>query len=286
MSPPLLPRRGACALALALLCAAPLLAPAAARADALENQIRQESLLRRYSSAEAEERYQNYRRDNDAAREALGSGLTNLSSRLAARAREQMREAEASRDLWQDLWFKVDIGKPVKVRNARDGKLMAEMLLTNHDHSWRAAKLLVEHMLWLHEDSPLVFPQPQELEAARLLRLKTYGLATRHAWAVNMLGKLYLAGVGVPRDEEEALRLFLACPSQGLVSSFQGNSAEDMSAVNASCLLNAATIYEKGWGVMADAGKAAELRDRAAALYNQGHDTRYSAADLVARIQP
>lgn len=89
----------------------------------------------------------------------------------------------------------------------------------------------------------------------------------------------------MPRYEEEALRLFLACPGQGLVSSVKGNSADDMSAVNASCLLNAATIYEKGWGVLADAGKAGELRDRAAALYNQGHDTRHTAADLVAWIQ-
>lgn len=264
--------------------------PVPALADTLENQIRQESLLRRYSSSEAQSRYENYRRDNDAANKALGAGLTNLTGRLFQRSQEAMKEAERNRDLWEDMWFKVDIGKPVVVRNAKEGKIMAEMLQTNHLHSWRAAKLLAEHALWLHADSPLVFAQPQEAEVAAMLRRKAYGLETRQFWAANMLGKMYLAGVGVPRDEEEALRLFTQCASIDMGPQFgqasQSNSAEKIGTVHAQCLLNAASIYENGWGVLPDAKKAAELRDKAASAYNKANGTGWNGTELTARLQP
>lgn len=277
-------------IALSLLLTAGSLAPALpAYADTLENQIRKESLLRRYSSSEAASRYDNYRRDNDAAQKALGAGLTNLTGRLFQRSQEAIKEAERNRDQWEDMWFKVDIGKKqVVVRNAKEGRLMAEMLQTNHLHSWRAAKLLAEHALWLHDDSPLVFAQPQEAEVAAMLRRKAYGLETRQVWAINMLGKMYLAGMGVPRDEEEALRIFTECATADTDPSFRGNnnSAENVGTVHAQCLLNAASIYENGWGVLPNPQKAAELRNQAADAYNKTNSTGWNAAELMARLQP
>lgn len=261
-----------------------------ALADALENQIRKESLLRRYSSSEAESRYENYRRSNEAATQALGAGLSNLTGRLFQRSQEAMKEAERNRDLWEDMWFTVDSGKPVVVRNAKEGRIMAEMLQTNHLHSWRAAKLLAEHALWLHADSPLVFAQPQEAEVAAMLRRKAYGLEARQFWAINMLGKMYLAGVGVPRDEEEALRLFTECASIDMGPQFgqvrNSNSAEKIGTVHAQCLLNAASIHENGWGVLPDKQKAAELRDQAATAYNKTNSTGWNGTELVGRLVP
>lgn len=289
LSPPLLCAHRPFLLSL-LLAASTLLTAKPAQADALENQIRKESLLRRYSSSEAESRYENYRRNNAAATQALGTGLTNLTGRLFQRSQEVIKEAERNRDLWEDMWFTVDSGKPVVVRNAEEGRIMAEMLQTNHLHSWRAAKLLAEHALWLHADSPLVFAQPQEAEVAAMLRRKAYGLEARQFWAINMLGKMYLAGVGVPRDEEEALRLFTECASIDMGPQFgqvrNSNSAEKIGTVHAQCLLNAASIHENGWGVLPDQQKAAELRNQAATAYNKTNSTGWNAAELIARLQP
>ncbi len=283
---PLLSRAGCPALLSVLLTAGLLFPTAPAHADSLENQIRQESLLRRYSSSEAASRYENYRRDNDAASKALGDGLTNLTSRLARGSMEAYREAERSRDQWEDMWFAVHSSKPMKARNAKEGRLMAAMLRTNQEHSWLAAKLMVEHMLWLHEDSPLVFEKPLEQEAAMLLRYKSHGLARRQAWSANMLGKMYLAGVGVPRDEEEALRIFMTCGWSENNTDPGLSRAEDPSAVQAQCLLNAATIHEQGWGVLPDAQQAAALREQAAAAYNKDHKYTVSAASVAAEVKP
>lgn len=269
-----------------VLVASTLLPTVPACADALENQIRQESLLRRYSSSEAASRYENYRRDNNAATQALGDGLTNLTSRLAQRSMEAYREAERSSDQWESMWFAVHSSRPVKATNAKEGRLMAEMLRANQEHSWLAAKLMVEHMLWLHEDSPLVFEKPLEEEAAMLLRNKSHGLARRQAWSANMLGKMYLAGAGVPRDEEEALRIFMTCGKAERNTDPGLSRAEDPSAVQAQCLLNAATIHEQGWGVLPDAQQAAALREQAAEAYNKDHKYTVSAASVAAEVKP
>lgn len=260
-----------------------------AHADTTENQIRKESLLRRYSSSEAASRYESYRSSSNAANQAIGGGLTNLTGRLFQRSQEAMKEAERNRDQWEDMWFKVDIGKKqVVVSNAKEGRIMAEMLQTNHLHSWRAAKLLAEHGLWLHDDSSLVFSQPQEAEVAAMLRRKAYGLETRQVWAINMLGKMYLTGVGVPRDEQEALRIFEACATAETDPKFRGNnnSAENVGTVRAQCLLNAASIYENGWGVLPDPKKASEMRNQAATAYNKTNSTGWNGAELLSRLQP
>lgn len=153
-------------------------------------------------------------------------------------------------------WQAVIAGEDVTVTGDSDRQLLLTLLQQRSAQGqWQATQRLAELMLGLRADAAAVFPVAQDAEAATLLRRKAYGLDGREAWAVELLGRLYLAGRGVPRDEEEAWRLFSQCAGTP-----EGAAGEDLDAVRRLCQARQALLLERGWGTAADAKKAAALR--------------------------
>lgn len=268
----------------------PLLFAPAAHADRAGDLMLQEALLRQYSTAEAEQRYEAYRKNPDAATQALGSGMSNLVGRMYQRGQERVAAANAVQETRERFWQAVLDGKDIHIRNADDRRLLVQLLEgKSNEGYWPATQRLVEYALWLRPESEAVFEQPMEPQAAYLLRRAAYGSEGNYEyWASGMLAKLYLVGRGVPRDEEEALRLFTLC-AQG-VGQIQSSGArgglEDKAAIRARCGFNAARIWEKGWGVDADPAQADKLRQDATAFYNKIKSSQLSVAQVEETIRP
>lgn len=268
----------------------PLLFAPAAHADRAGDLMLQEALLRQYSTAEAEQRYEAYRKNPDAATQALGSGMSNLVGRMYQRSQERVAAANAEQETRELFWQAVLAGKDIRLSSANERRTLIQVLEgKSNEGYWPATQRLVEYALWLRPGSDAVFEQPMEPQAAYLLRRATYGTEGHYEyWATGMLAKLYLVGRGVPRDEEEALRLFTLC-AHG-VGQVQYEDArgglEDKPAIRARCGFNAARIWEKGWGVDADKSKADKLRQDATAHYNKMNKTQLSVAQVEETIQP
>lgn len=267
-----------------------LFAPAA-HADRAGDLMLQEALLRQYSTAEAEQRYEAYRKNPDAATQALGSGMSNLVGRMYQRSQERVAAAAAVQETRDRFWQAVLDGKDIYIRNADDRRLLVQLLEgKSNEGYWPATQRLVEYALWLRPGSEAVFEQPMEPQAAYLLRRAAYGTEGHYEyWASGLLAKLYLVGRGVPRDEEEALRLFTYCAQGvGLVPASETASGglEDTPAIRARCGFNAARIWEKGWGVDPDKAKAEKLRQDATATYNKFKKTQLSVAQVEETIRP
>ena len=266
-----------------------LFAPAA-HADRAGDLMLQEALLRQYSTAEAEQRYEAYRKNPDAATQALGSGMSNLVGRMYQRSQERVAAAAAVQETRDRFWQAVLDGKDIQLRNGDDRRLLVQLLEgKSNEGYWPATQRLVEYALWLRPGSEAVFEQPMEPQAAYLLRRAAYGTEGHYEyWASGLLAKLYLVGRGVPRDEEEALRLFTRC-AEGigqLSSSGLQGGLEDRPAIRARCGFNAARIWEKGWGVDPDKEKADKLRQDATAHYNKMNKTQLTVAQVEETIRP
>lgn len=258
-------------------------------ADAAGDQMLQEALLRQYTTAEADRRFEEHRRNPDAATKALGSGVSNLVSRMYQRELQRQAVAEQEADIWNTYWFTIDNGKEVTVNNENERRILLEMLETNSRKGyWRASQRLVEYALWLHPDGPTIFPgQPRDDEAALILRRKAYWRDDkRELWAVNMLAKLYLVGRSVRKDEEEALRLFNWCANDTGENMVEKSDQEDQVTIRTRCSYNAARMVEMGWGVDADPAKAKAMREQAAAFYNGKKNTQFDVAQLEEKIRP
>lgn len=216
-----------------------MLLASAAHADRAGDLMLQEALLRQYSTAEAEQRYEAYRKNPDAATQALGSGMSNLVGRMYQRSQERVAAAAAVEETRERFWQAVLAGKDIHIRNADDRRLLVQLLEgKSNEGYWPATQRLVEYALWLRPGSEAVFDKPMEPQAAYLLRRAAYGTERHYEyWASGLLAKLYLVGRGVPRDEEEALRLFTLC-AQG-VGQVQESDArgglEDKPAIRARC---------------------------------------------------
>lgn len=268
----------------------PLLFAPAAHADRAGDLLLQEALLRQYSTAEAEQRYEAYRKNPDAATQALGGGMSNLVGRMYQRSQERVAAAAAVEETRARFWQAVLDGKDIYLRNADDRRLLVQLLEgKSNEGYWPATQRLVEYALWLRPGSEAVFAQPMEPQAAYLLRRAAYGTEGHYEyWATGLLAKLYLVGRGVPRDEEEALRLFTLC-AQGVGQVQQQDALgglEDKPAIRARCGFNAARMWEKGWGVDADKAKADKLRQDATAHYNKMNKTQLTVAQVEETIRP
>ncbi len=269
----------------------PLLFAPAAHADRAGDLMLQEALLRQYSTAEAEQRYEAYRKNPDAATQALGSGMSNLVGRMYQRSQERVAAAAAVQETRDRFWQAVLDGKDIQLRNGDDRRLLVQLLEgKSNEGYWPATQRLVEYALWLRPGSEAVFEQPMEPQAALLLRRAAYGTEGHYEyWASGLLAKLYLVGRGVPRDEEEALRLFTLCAQGvGQIQSSGGalGGLEDTAAIRARCGFNAARIWEKGWGVDVDTAKADKLRQDATAFYNKIKSSQLSVAQVEETIRP
>lgn len=266
----------------------PLLLVPAVQADRAGDQMLQEALLRQYSTAEAEQRYEAHRKNPDAATQALGSGMSNLVGRMYQRSQERVAAAAAEEETRALFWQAVLDGKNIQINTADERSLLVSMLEEKSNEGyWPATQRLVEYALWLRPGSEAIFNQPMEPQAAYLLRRATYGINGNYEnWATGMLAKLYLVGRGVPRDEEEALRLFSLCASgAGHIQDAKGG-LEDELAIRTGCAFNAARMVEKGWGVDPDKTRADQMREEATTYYNTHNKTQLTVAQVEETVKP
>lgn len=258
-----------------------LMIPLAHADRAADEASRKEALLRQYSTSEAEARFEEYRRNPDAATQALGSGLSNLANRMYQRGMERQRAEEAAKEERRNLLRAIQAGKQLVPTNAEERDLLLSVLEENWDDP-AASRLRAELMLGLRPTSSRVYGnRNMDAEAAALLRAHVYSTRKPEGWAVNLLAKLYLTGRGVPRDEGEAWRLLALC-----AAGEANHPTEADGVVRARCKLTQAAMTENGWGVDADAKRATALREAAAADYNKAKGTTLSVERVTEVVQP
>lgn len=268
----------------ALLLAA-LLAPAAHADRIADEASRQEALLRRYSTSEAEERMDAQRANPDAATQALGAGMNNLMNRMYRRAMAQQpdRRRLTEAELRDSYWRAIQNGEDIIPREDRETGILFQLLHNKHyAGEWQATQRLVELQLGMRPGAEVLGPGRTGPEHATAnLFAVTSGYDKLQGWALNLLGKLYLAGVGVPRDESEAYRLFRYCAESAPIP-----NTEDITTIRTRCRFNLATMIEQGWAVDANPAQAKALREYAVKTYNQAAGTSLSLEKLEQRIQP
>lgn len=229
-------------------CALVALAPTSALADALGNQLKKEALLRGYTTAEAERRYEAYQRDPQAHITALNKGLGNLVNNIYQR---QAAQAAATKQLWDEMWEAIRRGQDYPIHSAAEGAELRRMLdvqATRTDGGEQLARRrLVEYALHVRPGSEHLFLQPDAAYAAAQLRGPAFD---QDAWSANLLAKLYLLGLGVPKDEAEALRLVTRFGNRlGVVKKAMDDDAR--------CALTRVRMLEEGWGTQQDSAAAA-----------------------------
>lgn len=261
-----------------------LFSPMAVAAPA-DDLLLQEALLRQYTTAEAEQRYNERKANPQAATDALGTGLSNLASRMYQRSRERVESASDRIETRERFKKAVLNDWDIVINSAEERRMLIELLeeMSNIEY-WQATKRLVEYALWLRPGAQDVFPEPQEKAAAKLLRDKIHGRFTE-GWAKNTLAKLYLVGRGVPRDETKARHLFESCANYTFAN-YSDTKVEDRVEIEARCGFNLARLHEKGWGVDVDPKKAEQIRNEAVTKYNKEKKTQLSAVQIEELIRP
>lgn len=220
-------------------------------ADALDNTLKKEALLRGYTTVEAERRYDEYRRNPQAHVDALGKGVGNLVNNMYQR--QAARDAATGR-IWDEMWSAVQAGKDYPVYTPAEGaelKRMLDVQMKRTDGgAVTASRRLVEYALHIRPYAEFIFPQQDYAYAAAQLRQHAYG-KNGDAWSANMLAKLYLLGLGVPKDEGEAMALVTR---YGHAVGLDKKTLDD----DARCAMTRVRMLEEGWGVQKDAKKAEE----------------------------
>lgn len=216
--------------------------------------LKKEALLRGYTTSEAERRFEEYQRNPQAHVDALNKGIGNLVSNMYQR---QAAKAAATNALWGEMWNAIKFGKDYPVYSAGEGaelKRMLEVQLTRNDGGEvMAARRLVEYALHIRPYAEFLFPQPDYAYAVGKLHANAYG-NPYDPWSANMLARLYLLGLGVPKDEAEAMKLVTRC---GHALGLDKKTVQD----DARCALTRVRMLEEGWGVEKNPKKAAEYLD-------------------------
>lgn len=226
------------------------------------------------------------RRNPDAANQALGAGMNNLMNRMYRRAMAQQpdRRRLTDAELRDAYWRAIQNGEDIIPREDREIGILFQLLHTKHyAGEWQATQRLVELELGMRPGGAEALGPGRtgpEIATARLFDV-TSGYEKLQGWALNLLGKLYLTGVGVPRDEAEAYRLFRNCAESAPIP-----NTEDITTIRTRCRLNLATMMEQGWAVDANPANAKALREYAVKTYNEAAGTRLSLEKLEQGIQP
>lgn len=218
--------------------------------------LKKEALLRGYTTSEAERRFEEYQRNPQAHVDALNKGIGNLVSNMYQR---QAAKQAATSKLWNEMWDAIKFGKDYPVYSASEGaelRKMLEVQLTRDDGGEvMATRRLVEYALHIRPYAEFIFPEPDYAYAVSKLHAQAYG-EPFDAWSSNTLARLYLLGLGVPKDESEALSLVTRCGhALGLPS--RAKSRVD----DARCAMTRVRILEEGWGVQKDPKAAASYLD-------------------------
>jgi hypothetical protein len=278
-APTLLP-----ALLLALLPTLLTVLAAPARAAATGDEILRQSLMKAYTREDAQRRYtatQQDRRGFTPAAQATGVGasLGNLGNALAGMAARNQERANAEQGLYNAMNDAVEKRQEYPLETVRDAETMKKVLDARaaRDDAW-AQRRLIEYQLHLRPNADAFFPKRDLAGAVEALRPLAYGNAP-DGWGALMMAKLYVAGVGVPRDEGEAVRLLEDCAQPARDGPMAG------AAEVVSCRVMLAILHRNGWGYPVNEAEGALMLALARAAYEANFKAPISDAALVATFR-
>ena len=249
-----------------------------AQAAATRDEITREALLRGYTTADAEARYKASQNRaitaSTPAAHALASGLGALAANAQRRMDEESRNNER---MW--LLLEADLDVPMETRGELDAlKTLLEANVDPEDYNIAARRRMVEFALHQRRHSQHFFSSPNPARAAEILRRNAYSAKHFYPWSAMTLAKLYLTGRGVPRDEDEALRLVSLCET-AKPGNFTKKQAIPGDIV--ACLLLKARMHRNGWGAPPNEAAAARVERAAESSYAYATGRRMTAAELA-----
>lgn len=229
-----------------------------ARAAATADQLVRESLMRGYTTQEAERRYRAMQNSQETASTNAGKAMASGLGALAANMEKRMKE---SNDRFDRFYTLMEAGLDVPMQTQSDLDTVQEMFDTvvdADDYNMAVRRRLVEYALHQRQRSDKVFPTRDPARAAQVLRRNAYEPSQFYPWSAHMLAKLYLTGSGVPRDEGQAFFLLSLCGlnSPGkFVDAVKWSIPSDTLA----CFLTRAQALRFGWGTPINIAKADSL---------------------------
>jgi len=230
------------------------MAVAPARAAATADQLVRESLLRGYTTQDAERRYRDLQnRQNTASTPAANAMASGLGA-LAANMEKRMKE---SNDRFDRFYALMEAGLDVPMQIQSDLDTVQKMFATvvdADDYNMAVRRRLVEYALHQRQRSDKVFATRDPARAAQVLRRNSYEPDQFSPWSAHMLAKLYLTGNGVPRDEGEAFYLLSLCGNTP--ARFVDSVRWSIPADALSCYLTLAQALRFGWGTPINVARA------------------------------
>ena len=225
-----------------------------ARAAATADQLVRESLLRGYTTQEAERRYRAMQNSQETASTNAGKAMASGIGALAANMEKRMKE---SNDRFDRFYALMEAGLDVPMQTQSDldtvQKMFAEVVDTN-DYNMAVRRRLVEYALHQRQRSDKVFATRDPARAAQVLRRNAYEPDQFYPWSAHMLAKLYLTGNGVPRDEGEAYYLLEMCGRTP--GNFVDSVRWSIPADTLGCYLTLAQALRFGWGTSINIARA------------------------------
>lgn len=245
---------------------------AAATADELTRQ----ALLRGYTTAEAQRRYDELRNSGASASTAPGQAAAAGLGALAANIQRRQNEQNAADER---IWTYLDRGLDVPLETRGDADALNKLLRRNAedaDYNIAARRRIVEYALHQRAHSKQFFEQRDPGYAAAMLRRNAYADLDFDPWSALMLAKLYLGGVGVPQDEGEALYLVELC-QQRVLQLFKNTLSGTMG-----CHVLRAQMQRNGWSGPADEAASKDTMRNARAVFRAATGRDLSDEQLLA----
>ena len=221
-----------------------LLCVSISHAAATRDEITKEALARGYNSADAERRYEAYKRDPQAHINAATGAMANAFGTMAANAQRRM---DADQSTYLAMYDAVRAGVDYPLQTRADADAMKSMLEINartdgEGYRYFARKRLIEYALHLRPHSKEFFAKPDYEYAASNLRKNAYSDDDFFPWSALMLSRLYLTGRGVPQDDVEAWRLIKLCLKYRSDKTDYNNKPD-----HEQCRETQAVMVQQGW---------------------------------------
>ncbi len=264
--PLLLPRPLHCAwMAVPIVLLASYMAATPARAAATADQITREALLRGYTTQDAERRYRDLQNRQVTASTPGAKAMASSLGALAANMEKRLKESNDRFDRFYAL-MESGLDVPMEVQSDLDTvNKMFEQVVDTDDYNMAVRRRLVEYALHQRQLSSRVFPTRNPARAAQVLRRNAYEPSQFYPWSAHMLAKLYLTGVGVPRDESEAFYLLSQCITKP--GNFVDAVRWSIPADKLSCNLTLAQALRFGWGTPINTERADAIETQVAQEY-------------------
>lgn len=252
--------------------------------DSRGDQIVRESLLRRYTTGEAQRRYDARQLSTPTPAAGAVGALGNMFGRMAAQQQERTQLINTV-----NLYLRRDA--ELDLSDERIASAVKHVLARDDDgevYEWFARKRIVEYELHQRPGSEVMFKQPNPRSAAERLRTPAYAGATDgyQPRAAMMLARLYLIGYGVPRDPTEALDLLEGCAEVGRFNAGRpkqpGVTPKFSDPDFVACHVTLARLHRSALGTEGNTKLADEHMNRAREIHEKATRKRLSDDQLRA----